>query len=491
MIMRFQTWDNGKYGRIWRVDDNDYSWKYTDWNNGVIRDEDWDNSPVVASHFIGYCASKQPEGEGDVYTPFYTYYYNERLEIYRKKHKADIGLIRDAKRLEALFLNEHAKEERQAFEDSNVLFEFDASLENAYTSLYYGYMDYLREKMPRYFVFKEILIPHVFEWREFDKIAAMGCGVTELCLNQVLDWSLGRVYAADIINRGYSPQEEDMEQIKMVYGDMVKPYEINYIRINTTDKKKMAQTIYDKLRLDMQQRQFNNDIELQLVLEHAERWFNGIVENEEQKQNVELVKRQLELCLRVIYEDNKEEHKPFYKYNYEPLDDDNVVAGLDCYGYPSQPYERLNDDEFNALMVAFDKWAATHYEKETSNKGEQVSFTPLSDGIDRYLHSMQNSMYNEKIIEQMSFHEFVNCIYCANFKAMYEKARETRNIKRLYLIIGRIKTWFPNEWETQAASSMGITVKKMRNITLSEIEQGHSDWYNMLDRIFPKRNPTR
>jgi hypothetical protein len=105
-------------------------------------------------------------------------------------------------------------------------------------------MDYLREKMPRYFVFKEILIAHVFEWREFDKIAAMGCGVTELCLNQVLDWSLGRVYAADIINRGYSPQEEDMEQIKMVYGDMVKPYEINYIRINTTDKKKMAQTIY-------------------------------------------------------------------------------------------------------------------------------------------------------------------------------------------------------------------------------------------------------
>lgn len=44
MIMRFQTWDNGKYGRIWRVDDNDYSWKYTDWNNGLIRDEDWDNS---------------------------------------------------------------------------------------------------------------------------------------------------------------------------------------------------------------------------------------------------------------------------------------------------------------------------------------------------------------------------------------------------------------------------------------------------------------
>jgi len=488
MVMHIQTWDNGKYGRIWAVDDDDYSWKFTEIVNGCASEEDFQKSPVIASHFIGYCINNEPRGEGDIYTPFYTYYYNKRLEKFRKKHKDEIGLIRDAKRLEVLFLNEHANEERRAYEDSNVYFEFDKSKRNEYTLLYYGYIDYLREKMPRYFVFKEILLPHVFEWREFDKIATMGCGVTELCLNQVLDWSLGRIYAADIINRGYAPEVEDMEQIKAVYGDLVKPYEINYIRINTTDKKKMAQSIYDKLRLDMKQRQFNNDMELQLVLEHAERWFNGIVETAEQKQNVGLVKRQLELCLRKIDEDNKDEHKPFCKFDGEPLDDTNVVAGLDCYGYSAQPYYRLNDDEYNAMMVAFDKWASAHYGNEISNDRELRSFTPFSDGIAEYLHVMQNSMYNEKIIEQMSFNEFVNCIYCADFKAMYEKAKETRNIKRLYLIIGRIKTWFPYEWEEQAAASMDIALKTMRNFTIDEIKPAHKSWCRKLDEIFPKYN---
>lgn len=488
MVMHIQTWDNGKYGRIWAVDDDDYSWKFTEIVNGCASEEDFQKSPVIASHFIGYCINNEPKGEGDIYTPFYTYYYNKRLEKFRKKHKDDIGLIRDAKRLEVFFLNEHAKEESRAYEDSMVLFGFDRSRVNTYMSLYFGYIDFLREKMPRYFVFKEILNPKVYSWREFDKIAAMGYSVTEFCLNQVLDWSLGRIFAADIINGGYPPEAEDMEQIKAVYGDQVKPYEISYIRINTTNKKKMAQAIYDKLRLDMKERKFYNDMELQLVFEHAERWFNGVEETAEQKQNVGLVKRQLELCLKMIDEDNKEEHKPFYNYNYEPLDNDNVVAGIDRYGYPTQPYHRLNDDEFNAMMVAFDKWASTHYGNDNSNVGEHISFTPLSDGINEYLHNMQNSMYNEKIIEQMSFHEFVNCIYCANFKAMYEKAKETRNIKRLYLIIGRIKTWFPHEWEEQAATSMNITLKTMRNFTIDEIEPAHKTWCRKLDEVFPKYN---
>lgn len=371
MVMHFQTWDNGKYGRIWAVDDDDYSWKFTEIINGCASEEDFQKSPIIASHFIGYCINNEPKGEGDIYTPFYTYYYNRRLEVFRKQHKDDIGLIRDEKRLESLFLNEHAKEERQAFEDSRVLFEFNASKQNAYSLLYYGYIDYLREKMPRYFVFKETPFPQVFPWREFDKIAVMGCEVTELCLNQVLDWSLGRIFAADIVNGGYPPEAKDLEQIKAVYGDQVKPFEISYIRFNTTDKKKMAQSIYDKLRLDMKQRRFNNDMELQLIIEHAERWFNGIVETAEQKQNVGVIKRQLELCLRKIDESNKDVHKPFSNYNNEPLDDDNLVTGLDRYGYAAQPYHRLNDNDFKNMMDAFDRWA------KHENYGSEVK-TPIA-----------------------------------------------------------------------------------------------------------------
>ena len=491
MVMHFQTWDNGKYGRIWAVDDGDYSWKFTEIVDGCASEEDFEKSPVIASHFIGYCINNDPKGAGDIYTPFYTYYYNERLEKFRKKHINDIGLIRNPKRLESLFFNEHTKEEQQAYEESKGLFEFDASKEKVYTSLYYGYMDYLQERIPRYFVFKEISFPQVFPWREFDKIAAMGCGVTELCLNQVLDWSLGRVFATDILLRGFSPKAEDMEQLKALYGDLVKPYDINYIRINTTDKKRLAQSIYDKLRLDMKQRRFNNQMELELIIEHAERWFNGILGSAEQKQNVGVVKRQLELCLRKIDEDNMVEHKPFSNVNNEPFDDENLVAGMNRYGYSAQPYYRLDDDEFNAMMEAFDKWASMHYGNDTSNEGERISFTPLSDGIDGYLHGMQNSMYNEKIIEQMSFQEFVNRIYCADFKAMYDKARETRNIKRLYLIIGRVKTWFPHEWEEQAAASMNITLKTMRNFTIDEIKPAHKTWCRKLDELFPKYNSTQ
>ena len=104
---------------------------------------------------------------------------------------------------------------------------------------------------------------------------------------------------------------------------------------------------------------------------------------------------------------------------------------------------------------------------------------------------MQKSMQEENIIGEILYSDFVNCIYRADFKKMYETAKANRNIKRLFLVISRIKTWFPDEWEIQAASSIGIPVKNMRNVTLSEIEQGHADWYDMLDTNFPKRNPTR
>lgn len=409
--MHFQTWNNGKYGRIWPVDDDVYSWKFTEIVNGCASEEDFQTSPVIASHFIGYCINNEPKGEGDIYTPFYTYYYNRCLETFRKQHKDDIKLIRDAKRLESLFLNEHAKEERQAFEDSKVLFEFDESKENAYSLLFFGYMDYLKEKMPRYFVFKEILVPQVFFWREFDKIAVMGFGVTELCLDQVLEWSLGRVFASDIILNGFSPKAEDMEQIKALYGDLVKPYEVSYIRFNTADKKKMAQYIYDKLRLDMKQRQFNNDMELQLIIEHAERWFNRIVENSEQKQNVDVYKRQLELCLRKIDENNKDEHKPFCNFNNEPLDDKNVVAGLDCYGYSAQPYYRLEDEEFEALMEAFNKWVDWNYPKKPlKHENEKQNSEDKKSNVDEEVTSSKNTPKSKREIKpEVNREKLANC----------------------------------------------------------------------------------
>ncbi len=355
MVMRFQTWDNGKYGRIWRVDDNDYSWKYTDWNNGLIRDEDWDNSPVIASHFIGYCINNEPKGDGDIYTPFYTYYYNERLEIYRKKHIDDIELIRDQKRLEKWFWRIHIMEESQSFEASQLLFEFDTSKASLYTKLFDGYMHYLKEKRPVYFVFREKKIPEVFKSMEFNVIAEMGYSYTELCLDKVLELSLGRIFAVDIINGGYAPKAEDVEQVKAVYGDSVNPDEVYYIRFNTTDKKKMAQAIYDKFRQYLGEKRFANVTDKDLILEHASRWFKSIPDAEKMP-NVVVIKRQLELCLQRIDDGNKDEHKPFMDLSYMPLDDDNIVAGMDCYGYAAEPIYRLNDDDFKNMMEAFDRW---------------------------------------------------------------------------------------------------------------------------------------
>ena len=117
-----------------------------------------------------------------------------------------------------------------------------------------------------------------------------------------------------------------------------------------------------------------------------------------------------------------------------------------------------------------------------------AAFTPSSDALDGLLSNMQASMVKEEIIGQMGFVDFVNAIYSADFKTIFGTAKESRNLKRLYLIISRIKTWFPPEWETQAASSMGISVKTMRNITPSEIKKAHPKWFKDLDKTFPKCN---
>lgn len=490
--MHFQTWDNGKYGQIWAVDDDNYSWKFTEIVNGCASEEDFQNSPVIASHFIGYCINNEPKGDGDIYTPFFTYYYKVCLEKFRKKHIDDIELVRDQKRLEQLFLNEHFEEERHAFEDSEVLFEFDSSKEKKLPLLYYAYRDFLREKMPRYFVFREKLIPEVFPWREFDKIVMMGHAYTEVFLNNVLDLSLGRVFASDIINGRYIPEAEDMEQIKAAYGDSAKPCEVNYIRFNTSDKRKMAEAIYDAFRIDMEQRQFISPKEEELVMEHAERWIKSIPMDSEKSRDFKTIKRQLQLCLQRIDDDNLEEHTPFYPMEKYKLDDTDIkLEGCNRYGYAVEHQYRLNDYDFKKMMEAFDRWALVHYGNEASNDEELITFEPLSNDLNKHLHRMQKSMQEENIIDEILYSDFVNCIYRADFKTMYETAKANRNIKRLFLVISRIKTWFPDEWEIQAASSIGIPLKKMRNVTLSEIEHGHADWYDMLDINFPKRNPTR
>lgn len=354
--MHFQTWNNGKYGRIWPVDDDDYSWKFTEIINGCASEEDFEKSPIIASHFIGYCINNEPKGEGDIYTPFFTLYYNKRLEIFRKNHIDDIELVRDQKKLEKWFWTIHIMEECKAFEASQLLFEFDSSRTNLYTKLFDGYMNYLKEKRPIYFVFREKKNPEVFFSLIFDFIAEMGYEYTEVSLDKVLDLSLGRIFAADIINGGYSPKAEDVEQVKAVYGDSVNPDEVYYIHFNTSNKKKMAQAVCYRFRKYLGENRFVSETEKGLILERAIQWNHDIQEEAEQMPNSEIIKHQLELCLRRIDDDNKEEHKPFTDLNYTPLDDDNAVAGLDCYGYAAVPNHRLNDDDFKNLMDAFNRW---------------------------------------------------------------------------------------------------------------------------------------
>ena len=487
MIMHFQTWDNGKYGQIWAVDDDNYSWKFTEIVNGCASEEDFQNSPVIASHFIGYCINNEPKGDGDIYTPFFTYYYKVCLEKFRKKHIDDIELVRDQKRLEQLFLNEHFEEERHAFEDSEVLFEFDSSKEKILPLLYYAYRDFLREKMPRYFVFREKLIPEVFPWREFDKIVMMGHAYTEVFLNNVLDLSLGRVFASDIINGRYIPEAEDMEQIKAAYGDSAKPCEVNYIRFNTSDKRKMAEAIYDAFRIDMEQRQFISPKEEELVMEHAERWIKSIPMDSEKSRDFKTIKRQLQLCLQRIDDDNLEEHTPFYPMEKYKLDDTDIkLEGCNRYGYAVEHQYRLNDYDFKKMMEAFDRWALVHYGNEISIDGKETTFKPLSDVFNAYMFGLYSSMCDEKIIENIDFVDFVKFISLAHFGSMFTVARANRNQNKLFLIVKHMKTWFSEEWAEKVAFSMGTTVERIDKVSPNEIRKSNKEWVDSLDKICPK-----
>ena len=292
MIMHFQTWDNGKYGQIWRVDDDDFSWKFTEIVNGCASDEDFEKSPIIASHFIGYCAGKLPEGEGDIYTPFFTYYYNIRMERYRKKHKGDISLIRDPQRLEKQFLQEHINEEKQGFETSKALSDYNHELYVDCLNLYYGYMAFLEEKWPFQFVFHEYTSPKVFSWREFDKVS-VDFQNTEIYLDRVVELSLGRVFP--VKGGGYLITDEDKEQIKTVYGATCKMDNVFFIYYNTTDRKRVAEAVYDIFMLDMAQRKFHNPTEKQLALEHAKRWISGFLNKTEPVQSIDfdIIKHQL------------------------------------------------------------------------------------------------------------------------------------------------------------------------------------------------------
>ena len=153
------------------------------------------------------------------------------------------------------------------------------------------------------------------------------------------------------------------------------------------------------------------------------------------------------------------------------------------------PYlEASTDTTFlNKLVQEYLKWLGEKV-KPTDN---ETSFVPLSDDLSNYLHGMKNSMLNEEIIEQMDFNEFVNAIYSADFRNMYNTAKATRNKKRLFLLISRIKTWFPPEWEQQAAMSMDIEVKTMRKFSIEEIKSAHKAWCRKLDDTFPKYNSTQ
>ena len=490
MIMHFQTWDNGKYGRIWPAVGDDYSWKFTEIVNGCARDEDFENSPVIASHFIGYCINNEPSGDGDIYTRFFSRYYQERLEHYRKMCLHDIKLVRNPKELEKRFLAAHIEEERRMFEASQTLFDYYQRIRSNYTLLYFGYMDFLNEKMPRYYVFREYQRPRIFRWREFDKVS-VDCRFTDAYLDQVLSLNLGRVFVPYNYG-GITTTDADLEQIKSVYGASENPQNLFYIFVNPTDKKSVARAIYDDFRLDMESRVWHNQAEKKLALEHAERWWEGIEAQPDNMGNIDIIRQQLRLCLETITDANKSNHAPFFKMNYEPLEDDTEIGlyDKDGFGYPAHQFYRLGDDDFSAMMDAFNKWVKLYCgQDKTEPKTE--AFKPFSDDIGAYLSNWLSSMSDEGMIEEMQFNEFVNAIYSADFSTMIVSATRSRNKKRLFLLISRIKTWFPSEWEEQAALSMEEEVKSIRNFTPSEIRAAHKKWYDDLDNTFPKYNPTQ
>lgn len=405
-MMQIQKWDNGKRGCFCAIDDDDYSLKFIAKDKGDnITDEDLEKSPVVASHFIGYCFTKLPKGKGNDYTKFYTYYYKERLKRFRKKHKAEIEHIGDPHKSEIAFINEHLKEESQAFKDSEVLFEFDTNKEKVFSRLYFEYRNLLRKKLPLYFVFKEDPVPAVFKWKEFDLIAASGFQTTEIYLNQVFDWSLGRVAVSSFINGGYAPKKEDEEQIKAVYGDWVKPFEVYYVLINTTDTKKLAKAIYYEFIADISERQFVNETVKKIYFTYGEQWLDKVC-SLKQPSFVEAVQRQLTLRLQIITDKNENDHKPFRFITYEPLDDD-AVLGLnddDCNGYAAHPFHRLNDEDFKAMMEAFNRWAKLENndseEKLPTTEALESIFLNNNEVLQIFLHRIKNKK-GAKIVDEV------------------------------------------------------------------------------------------
>lgn len=211
-----------------------------------------------------------------------------------------------------------------------------------------------KEKMPQYYVFREYEKPRVYPWKEFDKIS-VDCRFTEDYLEQVLTLNLGRVFVPQSYG-GIETTKADLEQIKAIYGASDNPENLVYIFVNPTDKKSVARAIYDDFRLDMGRRLWNNQAEKELALEHGKNWIDGIVNQPDEMNGIVIVRQQLRLCLETITSANESRHKPFFHMNYEPFDDNEIgMQDADCNGYPAHPFYRLSDDDFNAMMKAFNK----------------------------------------------------------------------------------------------------------------------------------------
>lgn len=141
-LIRLETWENKRYGRIFRVNDDNYSWRFEEVINGNAAGEE-----DVARLFVGYCINNQPTGIGDIYTPFFEKYYIERLQRYQNNHINDIELVMNQSRLESLFAKEHIIEEQNGYNNSKHLFEFiNKSEAQRYENLYKAYMQWLRNK---------------------------------------------------------------------------------------------------------------------------------------------------------------------------------------------------------------------------------------------------------------------------------------------------------------------------------------------------------
>lgn len=120
--------------------DDEYSWEFNSFSSESCR-------KIVACRFVGYCIDNQPAGEGDIYTPFYDNYYNDRKALFHKRNIHNISLIRKPQKLEERFLIEHIEDEKQGFELSKIFLGF-LNEKNSFwfRELYLGYMEYLDER---------------------------------------------------------------------------------------------------------------------------------------------------------------------------------------------------------------------------------------------------------------------------------------------------------------------------------------------------------